>query len=141
NTCPELSFVTRLMLQHLSDEESLEMASRVLSVTQLPEELGKLVIAKTEGNPFFLEEMLKSLLETGALQAPQGKDQSLKTGERIEVPDTIQDLIMSRIDRLEEAPRTVLQLASVIGREFAVSLLEGIAQQKEPRVESLQKLK
>ena len=61
--------------------------------------------------------------------------------ERIEVPDTIQDLIMSRIDRLEEAPRTVLQLASVIGREFAVSLLEGIAQQKEPLVESLQKLK
>src|SRR5437867_1884245 len=141
NPFPERSFVSRMMLQQLTDEESLEMASRVLSVTNLPEELRKLVIGKTEGNPFFVEEMLKSLLETGALQPRQGKDQALKAGEQIEVPDTIQDLIMSRVSRLEEAPRRVLQLAAVIGREFAVSLLEGLADLKEPLVESLQKLK
>jgi len=141
NPFPERSFISRLTLQHLTDEESLEMASRVLSVTHLPEELRKLVTAKTEGNPFFVEEMLKSLLETGALQPRQGTDQALKTGSQIEVPDTIQDLIMGRINRLEEAPRRILQLAAVIGREFAVSLLAGLADVKEPLVESLQKLK
>src|SRR5258707_14888970 len=98
-------------------------------------------IANREGSLFCLEEMLKSLLETEALQPRQGKDKALKAGEKIEVPDTIQDLIMSRVNRLEEAPRRVLQLAAVIGREFAVSLLEGLSGLKEPLVESLQKLK
>jgi class 3 adenylate cyclase/tetratricopeptide (TPR) repeat protein len=138
---PERSFVTHLTLQHLTDEESLEMASRVLTVSRLPDELRDLVLTKAEGNPFFVEEMIKSLLETNALAQHTGSCEAGQTLSWTEVPDTIQDVILSRVDRLEESPRKALQLASVIGREFAVALLETIADLSEPLGESLRKLK
>jgi class 3 adenylate cyclase len=138
---PERSFVTHLTLQHLTDEESLEMASQVLTVSRLPDELRDLVLTKAEGNPFFVEEMIKSLLETSALAQHAGSCGGVQTLSWTEVPDTIQDVILSRIDRLEESPRKALQLASVIGREFAVALLETIADLSEPLAESLRKLK
>jgi class 3 adenylate cyclase/tetratricopeptide (TPR) repeat protein len=141
NCFPERSFVTRLTLQQLSHEESLEMASRVLTVTHLPDQLGKLVLEKAEGNPFFVEEMIKSLLEKGILRQNDHTYEVAKTFSWSDVPDTIQDVIMSRIDRLEESPREALQLASVIGREFQTNLLETIANLNEPLAESLRKLK
>ncbi len=141
NPFPERSFITRSMLQPLSDEESLALTARVRGEEPLPEEFQKLVVAKAEGNPFFVEEMIKSLDESGALRARKGASASSDPPLRIQVPDTIQDVIMSRIDRLEESPRTTLQLASVIGREFSVNLLETIADLNEPLADSLQKLK
>jgi class 3 adenylate cyclase/tetratricopeptide (TPR) repeat protein len=137
NPFPERSFVSRLTLQQLSDKETLEMAGQILTARQVPEQLRQLVLEKAEGNPFFVEEMIKSLLEAGALEACDGANASA----RIEVPDAIQDVIMSRIDRLEPSPRKVLQLASVIGREFTIELLETISDLNEPLTESLQKLK
>ena len=138
---PERSFVTHLTLQHLTDSESLEMASQVLTVSRLPDELRDLVLTKAEGDPFFVEEMIKSLLETSAIAHHSGNCEAVQTLSWTEVPDTIQDVILSRIDRLEESPRKALQLASVIGREFAVALLETIADLSEPLAESLRKLK
>ena len=138
---PERSFVTHLTLRHLTEKESLEMASQMLTATRLPDQLRDLVLAKAEGNPFFVEEMIKSLLETGALARHAGSCEVVPTSSWTEVPDTIQDVILSRIDRLEESPRKALQLASVIGREFSVALLETIADLREPLAESLRKLK
>jgi class 3 adenylate cyclase/tetratricopeptide (TPR) repeat protein len=141
NPFPERSFVTRLMLQPLSATESLELATQCLARTALPEEVRQLVLAKAEGNPFFVEELIKSLTEIGALRQQQGISGPSGTLSSNQVPDTIQDVIMSRIDRLEESPKRTLQLASVIGREFEVSLLETIADLEEPLADSLQKLK
>lgn len=135
---PDRSFTSRIMLQPLSDEESLALASGVLVEKAMPDEFRKLAVAKAEGNPFFLEEMVKSLVEAGASLAPA---RAAGAAPPIGVPETIQDVIMSRIDRLEESPRTTLQLASVIGREFSVNLLETIAALHEPLADSLQKLK
>ena len=75
---PERSFVTHLTLQHLTEEESLEMACRVLAATRLPDQLRDLVLAKAEGNPFFVEEMIKSLLETGALAQRTGSCEAVQ---------------------------------------------------------------
>jgi tetratricopeptide (TPR) repeat protein len=141
NPFPERSFITRLMLQPLSASESLELATRCLTRTALPEEVRQLVLAKAEGNPFFVEELIKSLTEIGALRPQKGTSRPSETLSLSQVPDTIQDVIMSRIDRLEASPKRTLQLASVIGREFAVSLLETIADLEEPLADSLQKLK
>jgi class 3 adenylate cyclase/tetratricopeptide (TPR) repeat protein len=141
NPFPERSFITRLTLQQLSDKETLEMAGQVLTVRQVPEQLRQLVLQKAEGNPFFVEEMIKSLLEAGALEHRDGGDRTVETSARIEVPDAIQDVIMSRIDRLDASPRKALQLASVIGREFTIELLETISDLNEPLAESLEKLK
>ena len=134
NPFPERSFITRAMLHPLNREESLTLTAQVRSEKAVPEKFRELVVAKAEGNPFFLEEMVKSLEESGALGG--GAHASA-----LRVPDTIQDVIMSRIDRLEESPRTTLQLAAVIGREFSVHLLETIADLNEPLASSLQNLK
>jgi class 3 adenylate cyclase/tetratricopeptide (TPR) repeat protein len=141
NPFPERSFISRLTLQPLTDVESLELATQVLSDSSLPDGLRNDVLAKAEGNPFFVEEMIKSLVETGVFRGRSEGVQSIESASPIQVPDTIQDVIMSRIDRLEESPRRTLQLASVIGREFSVSLLETIADLHEPLMDSLQKLK
>jgi class 3 adenylate cyclase/tetratricopeptide (TPR) repeat protein len=141
NSFPERSFITRLTLQRLSNEESLEMAGQILGTSHLPQLLRTLVVEKAEGNPFFVEEMIKSLIETGALHQSDGTCEVSENAPEPDVPDTIQDVIMSRIDRLEDAPRQVLQLASVIGREFPVGLLETLADLNEPLSESLRTLK
>ena len=118
------------------------MASRILAVDHLPDPFKNLVLGKAEGNPFFVEEMIKSLLESGALRVVRaGAYEMGEVARGVEVPHTIQDVIMSRIDLLQESPRKALQLASVIGREFAVGLLETMADLNEPLAESLRKLK
>ncbi len=100
-----------------------------------------LIVRKAEGNPFFLEEVLKSLLEVGALRRAGDGYVLAKRLDEIFVPDTIQDVIMARIDRLEEAPKRALQLASVIGREFTRRLLERISDIRARTEEFLQELK
>lgn len=141
NPFPERSFITRLTLQQLTQKETLEMAGQVLTVRQVPEQLSQLVLEKADGNPFFVEEMIKSLLEAGALEHRDGSYKAARISARIEVPDAIQDVIMSRIDRLENSPRKALQLASVIGREFTIELLETISDLNESLAEALEKLK
>src|SRR5262245_15370474 len=99
----------------------------MLAMTEFPPELRDLIVRKAEGNPFFLEEVLKSLLEVGALGQRDGQYVLTKPISEIYVPNTIQDVIMARIDRLEEVPKRALQLAAVIRREVAVRLLERIS--------------
>jgi predicted ATPase len=88
-----------------------------------------------------VEELVKSLVETGMIVERGGAFGFAQAPGRIQVPDTIQDVILVRIDRLEESRRKALQLASVIGREFSVSLLSTIADLQEPLAECLQELK
>jgi predicted ATPase len=89
-----------------------------------PAEFARASLPQGGGNPFFIEEVTKSLLETGALLLTA--DGLVLGGPvaEIAIPDTIQDVIMARIDRLGEAPKRAIQIASVIGREFAVRLLQ-----------------
>jgi len=82
---------------------------------------------KADGNPFFIEELVKSLRETGTLRQEGERWVLNRTLDEIVVPDTVQGVLMSRIDRLEEGPRSALQLAAVIGREFTERLLDRIA--------------
>ena len=94
-------------------------------MSELPAELRDLIIRKAEGNPFFVEEALKSLLEVGALPAA-GRPLRAHEARSLRSTSPILSRTSSwrRIDRLEEPPKKALQLASVIGREFTVRLLE-----------------
>ncbi len=123
----ERSYHTRLALNALSPEDSAQMAQGVLAVRSLPAELHGIIARKAEGNPFFIEEVVKSLQEVGALRRADDRYVLARPLDEIVVPDTIQDVIMARIDRLEDAAKRTLQLASVIGREFTGRLLERIA--------------
>ena len=123
----ERSYHTRIALTALSEGDSADMAQALLAADSLPNELRRLIVQKAEGNPFFVEEVVKSLQEVGVLHLEGSHYTLTKRFDEILVPDTIQDVIMARIDRLAEAPKKTLQLASVIGREFTRRLLERIA--------------
>ena len=86
-----------------------------------------MLLAKAEGVPLFVEEVVKTLLDVGALRRENGSYRVVQGLAEARVPDTIQDIIMARLDRLGEAGKRTVQLASVIGRQFLVRLLERIA--------------
>jgi class 3 adenylate cyclase/tetratricopeptide (TPR) repeat protein len=137
----ERTYHTRIALNTLSTAHSVEMAQAMLATATLPEELKVLIVRKAEGNPFFVEEVVKSLLEVGALRRAGDGYVLAKRLDEIYVPNTIQDVIMARIDRLQEAPKRTLQLASVIGREFTRRLLDRMAESQAWTEEVLQELK
>jgi len=137
----ERTYYSRLALGHLPPEESAAMAERVLQVATLPRQLQQLITSKAEGNPFYIEEVTKSLVESGVLRKTNGGYSVERALEQIRVPDTIQEVILSRIDRLERQAKEAIQLASVIGREFTVRLLNRISHVEAKMDELLAELK
>jgi class 3 adenylate cyclase/tetratricopeptide (TPR) repeat protein len=121
------SFHTTLTLRSLSEADSLAMAGRVLGSEQFPEELRTALMAKAEGVPLFIEEVTKTLLDLGVFRRENGGYRMVKGLTEVNVPDTIQAIIMARLDRLGENGKRTVQLASVIGRQFLVRLLERIS--------------
>ena len=117
------------------------MAQVMLATESLPKELETLIVRKAEGNPFFVEEVVKSLQEIGAIQRAGDQYVLTRPLDEIMVPDTIQDVLMARIDRLPEAPKKTLQLAAVIGREFTYRLLDRLADIQERMEAYVQELK
>jgi class 3 adenylate cyclase/tetratricopeptide (TPR) repeat protein len=121
------SFHVRLALQALPAKAVFSMAESLLECSgELPTDLLELLADKAEGNPFFVEEVTKSLLEEGVLQLENGRVELTRRLADVSVPDRIQDILMARIDRLEEGPKRAIQVAAVIGREFALRLLAQI---------------
>ena len=118
----------RLVLDELSEPESLAMVREALGVTNLPAEIGEAVYAKTRGNPLFLEEVVHSLQAPGVLDRILSASTVTRAAElaSLEIPDRVQGLLMSRIDRLSPDTREVLKAGSVVGRSFDESVLAGI---------------
>jgi predicted ATPase/class 3 adenylate cyclase len=125
------TYYSRIALHPLSEDESSRVARALLETSDLPEEVRAIVARKAEGNPFFVEEIVRALVETGALRRDDGRYVLARSPGDIHIPDTINDVIMARIDRLAEAPKRTLQVASVIGREFALRLLKRISDVRE----------
>ena len=123
----ERTYFSRLALSNLPADESTAMVEGVLQTSGLPRQLQQLLTGKAEGNPFYIEEVTKSLLESGVVRKDNGTYSLARPIEEVRVPDTIQEVILSRIDRLEGEAKEALQLASVIGREFAARLLDRIS--------------
>lgn len=115
-----------LHLAPLSDDDSQALVSNLLEVEQLPQDVRRRILQKTEGNPFFVEEVIRMLIDRGDL-AQEG-DQWVAQGEidSIDIPDTLQGVLAARIDRLPEEAKRTLQVASVIGRRFEVKILEEV---------------
>jgi tetratricopeptide (TPR) repeat protein len=124
----ERSYYTNVRLAGLSERESAALAEGVLADGRLPDELERRIGARAEGNPFFVEEVVRSLLETKAIHRTDDGYVLARPIEEIHVPDTVQDVITARLDRLDDEPKRALQTAAVIGREFTVRLLERTAE-------------
>lgn len=117
-----------LVLVPLSLTQSEELIANLLTIPDIPERLRNALLRKSEGNPFFLEEVVRALMDHEIV----GQDGYLQAGgspEDFEIPDSLQALLLARIDRLESEARRTLQLASVIGRSFYYRVLQTISQQ------------
>ncbi|MFQ5872926.1 MAG: adenylate/guanylate cyclase domain-containing protein, partial [Dehalococcoidia bacterium] len=110
----EKSYATQISLRNLAPHDASTVVHSTSQHADLPEHLEQTIIEKSQGNPFFLEELTRAVIEHGDLQTD------------MTVPDTIQGVLSARIDRLPEEPKRLLQTASVLGREFSPRLLEAM---------------
>ncbi len=95
------------------------------------ESLKTLLIERTEGNPLFLEESVRTLAETGVLVGERGAYRLVRDAASVQVPATVQAILAARIDRLQPEQKRLLQAAAVIGKDVRMPLLETIADMKE----------
>lgn len=133
----ELSFrFIEIPLQPLTDAESQELIDRLLEIPDIPQGLRKAVLEKSGGNPFFIEELVRTLIENGVvveeIRQVDGESRRYWTassdGADFKIPENLQSLLSARLDRLEDATRATLQVASVIGRTFYHRVLQVVNQ-------------
>jgi ABC-type oligopeptide transport system substrate-binding subunit/class 3 adenylate cyclase len=123
---------TGLLLEPLTAAESESLVANLLEIEELPDALRARILSRAEGNPFYVEEVVRSLIDRGAIvQEPDtGRWTATREVADIPIPDTLQGVLMARIDRLQENTKRVLQMASVIGRIFLYRVLAAIAEEE-----------
>jgi class 3 adenylate cyclase/tetratricopeptide (TPR) repeat protein len=118
-------------LQDLSPSDAQDMMESLLKSKTIPQELRKFIQEKVEGNPFYLEEVINSLIESGTLIRDNGNWRLSRPIGESEISPTVQGVISARLDRLEKEMKRILQEASVIGRVFLYEILTKITELKE----------
>ena len=120
------SYYSKIGVNQLSPQTNAELVQAILEGGEVASELKKFIFGRAGGNPLFVEELTHSLVENGSIQLKDHKH--ILTGNVSEnlLPDTIQGIIAARIDRTEEELKQIVQVASVIGREFAFRILQSI---------------
>jgi class 3 adenylate cyclase/tetratricopeptide (TPR) repeat protein len=113
-------------LQDLSLSEAHDMLESLLGTGGIPPDLNRWIQSKTEGNPFYLEELVNSLIDANILIRDNGNWKLTKTITETDIPSSLHGLISGRLDRLEAQTKRILQEASVIGRDFLYEILKRI---------------
>jgi predicted ATPase len=130
------SYYTQLRLDALGGESAGEMLSTLLGDSVGLDPLKRMVIERTEGNPFFIEEMVQVLFDEGAL-VRDGPVKITRPLAQLHLPPTVQGILASRIDRLSAEQKELLQTLAVIGRESLLGLLGEVASQTEAQLERM----
>jgi class 3 adenylate cyclase/tetratricopeptide (TPR) repeat protein len=120
------TYYTQLRIDPLSDEGAEDLLRTLLGTDVSVQPLTRLLIERTEGNPLYVEESVRALMETGALQGDRGACRLAVRLTSIQVPATVQAILAARIDRLAPEEKELLQAAAVIGNDVAYSLLQAI---------------
>jgi len=124
-------FVRRVIrLSALTRDESGSLIQQLLKIENFPERMRELVLSRAEGNPFFVEELLRSLIDAGAIVLEEGRATAKREIDAMEIPETLQGVLAARIDRLPPDNKQTLQRASVIGRIFQRRVLAYIYEQR-----------
>jgi class 3 adenylate cyclase/tetratricopeptide (TPR) repeat protein len=108
------SYVTHIVLRPLTSRDSQTLLHSIVETNRLPDPVERVILDKSDGNPFFLEELARAVGEQRELREP------------VAVPDTVQGVLQARIDRLPDVAKRILQAAAVIGREVPLALLRAI---------------
>lgn len=120
------SFYTKIGVDQLAMNSSGELVKAILGKGGVSPELSQLIFNRSAGNPLFMEEFTRTLIETGAIEKLDNQYIFRGNFKDIKVPDTIQGIIASRMDRLEDNVKRTMQVAAVIGRDFAFRILDTI---------------
>ena len=122
----ELGHYTVIQLEELDAKERVELVSSLLNLPDLPPALRDMILAKAQGNPFYIEEVVHVLVDRGYLLPDDGRYRLVGELAGVEIPDTVRGVVMSRIDSLDEGSRNVLKVAACIDRIFPYSVLRAI---------------
>ena len=131
------TYYTQLRLDPLGKESADEMLQSLLGDSGELGPLKRLIIEKTEGNPFFMEEMMQVLFDQGAL-VRNGSIRLIKPLAELKIPPTVQAILASRVDRLPAEEKSLLQTVAVLGRQFSLDLVKRIA--NDPEEELIRRL-
>ena len=125
------SFYNQIRLDHLGQESTEELLATLVGADPALLPLRRRLVEWTGGNPLFVEEIVRSLWETGALVGERGAYRLSEPIESIRVAPTVQDILAARIDRLADRDKRVLQSAAVLGTELPLTILQAIVEEKE----------
>jgi class 3 adenylate cyclase len=120
-----------LDLNRLTRSEALKLMKHRMEVDSVPQMIEDIIFKRSEGNPFFIQEIIKTLIDKRIIAVRRGKLEVLTDNVEGGVPETIHGIIMARIDRIQDNIKEVLFSASVIGREFSRPLLEEVMERKK----------
>lgn len=116
----------RLRLETLSSRSSVQLVRNIVGGLPLDADLERRIVARTGGNPFFVEETVRELVERGDIIKTDDRYASRQPIDQLQIPDTIQGVLSARMDRLSEDLKQTMQVASVIGRDFAFRILKSV---------------
>ncbi len=120
------SYHSQLNLNRISNRESIAMIKFLLGPGRIDSKLVDLILEKTEGVPFFIEEFIRSLLSLKFIEKKKDKHQLVADIEKLTIPSTIQDVLMARVDSLPENAKSLIQTGAVIEREFSFELIKKV---------------
>src|SRR5688572_1080711 len=118
--------MAEIHLDPLTPADSRALVANLLEIESLPEAVRDLILARAEGNPFFVEEVVRMLIERGVIVSQANRWVATEDIGAIEIPETLHGLLLARIDQLPESAKRSLRIASVIGRQFPVRVLERV---------------
>jgi predicted ATPase/class 3 adenylate cyclase len=119
---------TGLWLEPLSENQSAQLLHNLIAIESLPVRVRAMILDKAEGNPFYVEEVVRALIALNVLtrDPAAGKWQVTAQVDQVTIPDTIQGIIMARVDQLDEGLKEALRTAAVIGRTFPYRILRAL---------------
>ncbi|WP_042877566.1 adenylate/guanylate cyclase domain-containing protein [Cupriavidus necator] len=133
----EKNYYTKLRLDPLGQVEARQLLAALLGDDPTLMPLKTLIMEKTEGNPFFMEEVVQTLIEEKALRGEPGHYRIETTPTALHIPTTVQGVLAARIDRLPRAEKDLLQSLAVIGKEFPYSLIQRVVAQPDDQLRHL----
>jgi class 3 adenylate cyclase len=117
-----------IRVRPLAAVECTQLIDNLLQIDALPHSTRTLIARKAEGNPFYIEEVIRSLIDQGAVEYHDGRLRVTEKIDTVIIPGTVQEVIMARVDQLDEATRHLLQTAAVIGRSFHHRIIAAIVE-------------
>jgi class 3 adenylate cyclase len=123
--------LTEIRLEPLTTADSRTLVANLLEIESLPDRVRDLIMTRAEGNPFFVEEVVRMLIEGGVIVEEGNRWVATEKVGSIEIPATLHGLLLARIDQLPDAAKKSLRIAAVIGRQFPIRVLERVLAEPE----------